>query len=262
MKKTIVHVLPLFCFLMYGSCDEGLFSQMLRVAKDPFPAKPIVYSLKEPHCIQLSWAHDACADSYVLYRSVDSPEPHLEPIYQGVDLHFIDSDLIHEQRYLYALGKIRGHRLFGPYDLVLGVSSSFPQDGFEPNDWRSLATELLDDLTANIFFYAGFDGRWVSDEDWYWVTVPPRRQANILVVQKELVNTSSALFLHVDGDVTVSLVNNMVVPLTNTTHQEQKIRFRISPNPQQFAHAATLLGGRTLVYELQLHSITSLGGGG
>ena len=254
-------MMALSCALFgLSGCGIGLLSDMSRSLDDPVVREPDAESFVTENTITVRWEEDAGTDEFVLFRAVDSISPSYEIVYRGTSLEYADSGLDDGDRYLYALGNTRGTRLFGPSGAVLGVGSDVRRDEYEPNDERESATELSTDLTANIFFFSAYSGATAEDLDWYVVTVPPQRQANIVLVQRNLVGSGfSYMDIYIENESVEPITSGSAIAVPNYEFIEKEIRFRISPNAQRFFSAYSLAGGGLEVYDLSLSSITEIG---
>ena len=241
-----------------SGCAEGLLDQMLRLDRDPEVRAPEVISFEEENLIGVRWKHDPAADSYILHRSLDGAVFNWERIYRGRALGYEDTDVPHGQRRFYRLSVSRGSKVFGPSAEVMGVGSNIRRDDHEPNDTREQATPLGADLSSTLWFFTANNGREISDTDWYRVRVPPRRQANIIVTDR--VNTARDKYIlqYQDGSNVNEVVSGSAFALPNRDYREAEIMVRITPNPQTFYDNLGLAGGKTITYDISLHSITEL----
>lgn len=245
--------------LVLLSCSEGLLSDMLRVNTDPVVELPSVVSFEKEETIEISWNADPGADEYILFRAEDVLLPVYEIIYQGTSLSLTDTDITGEHRYLYTLGKVRGTLLFGPSDPILGVGSNVIQDNLEGNNVKEMAAKLVWDLDANLYYYRSNNGEEIEDYDWYFVTVPPRRKAMIIVTQSGIGSgADSWMEYYLEGHVTETIVNSNAIPIENYSYEEKTFYFLISPNSSEFIGDPTLGGGGLINYRVSLNSIQSL----
>ncbi len=257
--KDLVKIIFFGMSFLFASCTGGLLSSMNRQWKEPVIIAPFVDSFSRENEIEVFWDEDPGADSYVLFRASDSALPAYIEVYKGNALFFQDKGIPTGHRYLYSLGKIRGTKLFGPSEAVLGVGSSTVKDNNEPNDTSQEATELTWDLTSNIFYYSSvLPGISISDTDWYFVNVPPRRQANIVVTQRDLSGEYSYLDMSIESVGITAIKNGVSIGIKNHSHQEESMKFKIIPNPQRFQNDLGLVGGSTEVYDIKVASLTEL----
>ncbi len=250
-------VVIVFCAL--AGCD-GLLDQMGRVLADPNPKAPLAASFVSENRIDLSWDTDAAAEQYILEKAPDALSPTYSVVYQGTGTSFTDTDCTDQARFLYRLSMARGERVFGPSQPVMGVGSAACRDELEPNDAEASATPLEFDRMANLYFYRSYAGLSLQDWDWYWVSVPPRRKANIVITQSGLAGGTLNTFMYfsLKGTLPAVIVNNQAIPVVNSSYETKVFRFKISPNPDEFISDPTLAGGSFINYTVSLLSITGM----
>lgn len=255
-----IRPLIIVVFLLFTlSCSESLLNDMLRANRDPVVELPSVVSFEKEEIIEIRWNADPGAEEYILYRAEDTLTPVYEIVCQGTSLSLTDTDVTDEHRYLYTLGKVRGTELFGPSDPVLGVGSSVIQDNLERNNVKEAAAELVWDLDANLYYYRSNNGEEIEDYDWYFVTVPPRRKAMIIVTQSGMGSgADSWMEYYLEGHVTETIINSNAVSIENYSYDEKNFYFLISPNSSEFIGDPTLGGGGLINYRVSLNSIQSL----
>ncbi len=250
------------CALCVGltGCGDGFLAAMGRIGADPAAVAPRVASFGTEYAISVSWDADPAAEEYILERATDALSPSWSVVYTGAGTSFDDTERTDQVRYLYRLTLTRGSRVFGPSDAVVGVGSAACKDSLEPNDSQDEATPLEYDRTANLYYYRSYAGETVEDTDWYSVSVPPRRIANVVVTQKGLSggSVSTFMYLYVKGSSPVTVMNNVAIPITNTSYETQEFLIRITPNPDQFIADPTLAGGSFIDYTVSLVSITGI----
>jgi hypothetical protein len=234
---------------------------MNRGAEDPSAAAPTVSCFLVENSISISWPPDPNADSYILERADDAASPVYSTMYSGVGLEYVDGSCLDQGRYLYRLSRLRGGCRFGPSVSVLGVASAVCRDALEPNDDEGRATALNYDRAANLHCYSSeFKQNGVhlvlEDADWYSVTVPPRRNANIVLTQEGLAEGSAAtwMYFYQKGQNPHQVVNNSAIPIVNSSYETTTFLFKIFPVPACFAVNG---GGSTIDYRVSLNSITS-----
>jgi hypothetical protein len=254
-----VLVLAACCAALAG-CGDGLFAVLGRVNADPSPTAPCVVSFGTEYSIAVSWPGDNAAEEYILERADDAVNPTWTVAYRGTATSFDDGGRSDQARYLYRLKLARGTKIVGPSASVIGVGSAACRDALESNDLQENATQLDYDRAANLYYYRSYAGDTVEDIDWYSVSIPPRRTANIVVTQQGLGGgaVSTFMFLYVKGNAPVTVINNQAVPIANTSYVTQECLIRISPNPDQFIADPTLAGGSFIDYTVSLVSITGL----
>lgn len=246
--------------LLLVSCSAGFLDQMGRVLADPSPSAPRVSSFVSEYCIDAAWDPDKAAEEYILERADDSVSPSWSTLYRGAATLFSDTTCADQRRYLYRLSMVRGSRVFGPAEAAVGIGSAACRDQLEPNDTEQTATPLDYDRAANLYYYRACSGAVVQDVDWYSVSVPPRRTANIVVTQSGLTGGSvnTYMIFYLKGTAPAVIVNNAAIPITNPAYETRTFLFRISPNPAEFIADPTLAGGSFIDYTVSLFSITSM----
>lgn len=254
-----IQFLIIFLFsLLLLSCSEGLLGDMLRVITDPVVVEPSVTSFEKEETIKITWNADPGADEYILYKAEDAFLPVYEIIYQGPELSVSDTDVNDENLYIYTLGKVRGTKLFGPSDPVLGVGSTVLKDEHETNDKKENSTRLVWDLDANLYYYISHNRSEVKDYDWYHVTVPPNRQANIVLVQNGLVIGNTWMNFSLESQPPEPITNNQAIHIRNTTLEEKTYNFLISPIPEDFYGDPPTSSGSLINYRIFVDSITGI----
>ena len=261
--SSITRVIVLCCAVGAAvSCGGGLLDQMARVASDPFPQSPRVVSFVTENKIDVSWDLDKAAEQYVLERADDSLNPAFAVVYQGTGTSYSDTDCTDQCRYLYRLSKTRGGKTLGPSDFVMGVCSAVCRDALEPNDAEMQASVLTSTLAANLYYYTSFvhqNGAPLvhQDADWYAVSVPPHRIANIVVTQDQLAQGSGNTWMNFyqKGVNSVHIPNGNPITITNYSDVAAvTFLFKIYPEPTAFAANG---GGSLISYTVSLDSITS-----
>lgn len=260
MRRVVVFLAALAAMVL-SSCGDGLLGEMSRKLGDPSLQVPSVSSFVMENRIEVSWSADPNADQYILQRAADSANPIYTVVYSGGATSYDDLNCTDQGRYLYRLVKRRGERSFGPTDAAMGVASSVCRDLLEPNDTESQATSLVSTLAANLFSYSSVAQQngapfVQQDVDWYSVSVPPHRQANIVVTQDGLSGGSmnTWMYFSLKGSNPTQIVNNQAIAVTNYSDTTGTFLFKISPIPSSFAVNG---GGSLITYTVSLNSITS-----
>ena len=247
-----------FAMLVLAGCGPDLLVDLDRVEDDPVVTAPSAASFAAELTIDVSWDTDPGADRYVLERAADAVAPVWAQVYAGIGTALRDTSCADQGRYLYRLTKTRGSRSFGPSAAVLGVGSATRADALEPNDTESLATDLAYDRSANLYYYRSYSAEVVQDRDWYTVTVPPRRIAEIVVTQAGLAATDTYMMFALTGSVPQQIINNAALPIANSAYEARTFAFQIYPNPDEFVAGPSLAGGSTIDYTVSLYRIVSL----
>jgi len=260
--RRVGRALAVLSAALLSSCGDGLLREMSRTLGDPAVALPVVSSFVVENRITLSWTSDANADQYVLQKALDAASPVYSVAYSGTARQFDDLNCTDQGRYLYRLAKTRGGKTFGPWDAVLGIGSAVCRDALEPNDAESAATPLTSTLAANLYYYSSIAQQngapfVQQDVDWYSVSVPPHRQANIVVTQDGLSGGSVNTWMHFyqKGMNPVQIVNNQAIAVKNSSDTAtQTFFFKIYPIPTFFPSNG---GGSLITYAVSLNSMTS-----
>ncbi len=245
--------------LFLVSCSEGLLSDLSRVITDPVVKAPKVVSFTNDDSITVSWDKDPGADEYLLYRTRDLSVPVYDLVYRGTALSFEDTNKAEGYRYLYTLTKVRGTKLFGPSDAVLGVVSGVVLDSLEDNNTKDKASHLEWDLQSNLYYYQSYGNEKLVDYDWYNVTVPPRRKAIIVITQDGLAGGAASWMTYsLEGHSSATVTNGDGIEIPNYTYGEKTFYFRIAPKAVSFVNDLTRGGGSFINYTVSLNQITGL----
>jgi hypothetical protein len=192
-KKTLrsfFSVCSLFA-MFFTSCSAGMFETLNRTSRDPFFEIPSVFSLEERYVIHVTWKEDEAADEYLLYRAKDDLNPVYTLIYRGNEVGYRDVFSIGNslEKYLYRLMKRRGNSVFGDLTTrgkaALGFVSEVEKDTYEPNDILADAIPLsytVLDINSHYFESNAYDGIAIYDQDWFYVDIPAKCNANVLVI--------------------------------------------------------------------------------
>lgn len=252
---TSAFFLLLICFI--AGCSNGLLDELQRPAGDPVIIEPRVISFESENTITISWDEDSAADSYILYCAEDATVPDFSVVYQGTDTEFQHENRSTGIRYLYRLSKMRGSKEFGPSESVLGVGSNTIYDAHEPNNSRDDAVFLEYQIDANIYYFRADGGQSISDEDWYFVEIPPQRTANITVDSLGTPNyiASGDVQFYREGYVPQDITVGGTHSIANTGYETAEFRFRITPKPSEFVASPPAGGGTVKYYRLVLSSV-------
>ena len=228
---VLLSCIPIFFFSCYNNAfDEILFRNM----DDPFDDVPKVDSLATEHTVYLSWKEDDASDSFHLMRSFDSGSLSWSCIYEGCETSFTDKNLADNERYIYRLDKTRGQKYFKGKEYGYGWSSGSIRDCCENNDIKENATFLEYDRICNLTCVGFATGsKEILDEDWFYVTIPPMRQADIVVGQHNLDNSTvgakTNLRIQVSGFDSQSVQHQVAYPIQNTGYETKNFYFKIFP---------------------------------
>lgn len=233
MKRLADFIALAFCMalcLLFSSCSDVFADYALRTYSDPADEVPSADSFREENTVFLDWKEDEGADEYFLYRAVDHQTLNFQLVYRGTGLSYRDTDLNTLSRYVYRLDKSRGTRLFCGTHLAHAYASQVRRDSCEPNDDMSHARHLESDfLYLNSYYGIYHDDYTVRDEDWFFVTVPPRRKAEIVLEQKDLSAGArdTDFFYLVPGNSPCSVSQNIAFDIPNEAYEARKIYFKI-----------------------------------
>lgn len=229
LKLIIVYV------CMLNSCYNNAFNEILfRNINDPFDDVPKADSLSKEHTVYLSWQEDDAADKYYLMRSFDTVPLDWSCVYEGTGTSYTDTDFMDNEKYIYRLDKTRGSKYFKGEKYGYGWSSGTIRDSCEPNDVPEKAAFLEYDRICNLSC-VGFvtDNKEIIDEDWFYVTVPPMRQADIIVGQHNLTDTTRGaetnLRIQLSGLESQSVRHQTAYQIQNTTYETKNFYFKVFP---------------------------------
>lgn len=229
LKLIIVYV------CMLNSCYNNAFNEILfRNINDPFDDVPKADSLSKEHTVYLSWQEDDAADKYYLMRSFDTVPLDWSCVYEGTATSYTDTDFMDNEKYIYRLDKTRGSKYFKGKKYGYGWSSGTIRDSCEPNDVPEKAAFLEYDRICNLPC-VGFvtDNKEIIDEDWFYVTVPPMRQADIIVGQHNLTDTTRGaetnLRIQLSGLESQSVRHQTAYQIQNTTYETKNFYFKVFP---------------------------------
>ena len=168
------------------SCSNLIADVLLRTYDDPFDEVPNADWFSEEKKIVISWTKDEGADEYILLRAEDSVSPQYKQIYRGKGLSFTDTlsnGLNVNQRYLYKLDKIRGTKPFYGQKMAYAYCCDRSRDIYY-NNTEEKKIELTSDIDSLNLYYGRFcDGTVIFEEDYFYVVIPPHRQAELVLEQ-------------------------------------------------------------------------------
>ena len=238
MKKFIYIAITV---LILSSCHNNIFDDILfRTTDDPFYDIPQTDFLTLEHTIFLTWKADDAADTYILMRSLDQSVLNFSCVYEGTETAFTDTSLTDNNRYVYRLDKTRGAKYFEGRTFAFGCSTDCRRDIYEKNDTEADATLLEYDLVCNLPCM-GFitQQNEILDVDWFYVTIPPMRQADIIIGQHNLTNSNTGvqtdLRIQVSGFESQSVNHQVAYPIRNTTYEPKTFYFKIFPERTRIA---------------------------
>lgn len=236
MKKINFILLLSFKILLLFSCKENTFEELIfRTTEDPFYDTPKEDSLLVENTIYISWKKDEAADTFFLMRSLDQNPLYFSCVYEGCETNYADTNLTELKRYIYRLDKKRGKEYFTGENYAYAVSSSCRKDFYEPNDTEQQATFLEYDCICNLTCEKYItSSKTKIDVDWFYVSVPPRRIAEIVLSQKNGLKDNSTnaltnLKIQIPGSESEAVKQNMSIQIKNPSYVTKNICFKIMP---------------------------------
>lgn len=235
MRHIKKFLLLVFMAAYFSSCYDNVFNEELfRTMDDPFYDVPEADSLTTEHTIYLSWKADDASDTFFLMRSFDVASPDWACVYAGNATAYTDKNLSANSKYIYRLDKTRGEKYFEGAGYCYGWSSGTRKDYCEPNDTEQTATFLEYDRICNLPCTGFVTGqKEFLDEDWFYVTIPPMRQAEIVIGQHNLEDTSAGaktnLRIQVAGLESQSVKHLVAYPIKNASYETRDFYFKIFP---------------------------------
>lgn len=256
MDKMLCKSFLLFMFfLILTGCSSGIMDELARPNEDPSFEKPVVKSFDVKDTVLVSWDYDECADEYILERSFDMAIPSYSVVYRGEGTFYHDSGLIDGTCFLYRLIKIRGNKVYSPSIPVYGVSSSLTNDEFEDNNTKGKATLLLSDRQSNIYYYISHDGQQIYDDDWYYVILGPKRQAQIMIDEQEPGFQDATHLSYAVNGIEDVIIDEIEFSIINTEDVTRQIPFVIMPNKAEIMDSIGQTGGAIVSYTIKLMSV-------
>lgn len=251
--------------VLLTGCNPGMYEMLHRSVDDPVIVEPVIESFVESCTIFARWEFDEGADEYILERAEDSPsELVYETVYQGKETAYTDAELEDSKRYIYRLSKRRGKQLFGPSGEVPGVSSLVCRDIYK-NDTMEEASRLETiDYIANIYYYRTYGGLELIDEDWYYIELPPFRQASVVLNDSRVEESDRPTHFDYyeygrDHNPVRQLKDFWII---NNELETKKYYFKLYPSKLQFVGAGIPAGGDIVQYRISIGSIVPVRIGG
>ena len=235
INKYFVFIFLLLIVFCISGCNTNVFQEELfRTTADPVDETPLIDSLSRERTISISWHEDNGADYFRLMRSPDNPTLSFKCIYEGTDINYIDKNFNDNERYVYRLDKIRGTKLFKGKNYAFGYSAVCAEDECEPNNSQTNATLLEYDLTCNLPCVSYITNNESDiDCDWFYVNIPPYRNVEIIITQKDLQDQSilaeTYLYIQEDKKTCEKVFQSGVHVLKNSGYEPKKVYFKIYP---------------------------------
>jgi hypothetical protein len=247
-----------------AGCNPGMYEMLNRIMDDPVIEKPVIKSFLESYTIFASWEYDEGADEYILERAEDVPSQLVyETVYQGTETAYTDGGLEDGKRYIYRLSKRRGKKTFGPSEEVMGVSSLICVIYHNDTMEEALRLETIDYIT-NIYYYRTYGGLELIDEDWYYIELPPLRQASVVVNDSRIEESDRPTHFEYyeygrDHNPVRQLKDFWII---NNEMETKKYYFKLYPTKLQFVGAGIPAGGDLVQYRISIGSIVPVRIGG
>jgi hypothetical protein len=251
--------------LVLAACSPGMYELLTRTMDDPAVVAPVTESFVKSYTISTWWEADAAADEYILERAEDGPAPLAwQTVYRGNGTAYVDGGLGDGMRYIYRLSKRRGKETFGPSAGVIGVSSLVCRDVYR-NDTMEQAVRLESkDYIANIYYYRTYGGLEVIDEDWYYIEIPPFRQASVVVNDSQVAEADQPTHFEYyeygrDHSPVRQLKDFWII---NNELETRRYYFKLYPAKLQFVGVGVPAGGAIVQYRISIGSIIPIRIGG
>ena len=236
MKNSFIKVLGFLTSSLFASCSHNSIEEILfRTTEDPFYDVLQTDSLSLENTVYLTWQEDKASDCFYLMKAEDKKNLVFECIYEGTKSEYTDSDILTDHRYVYRLDKKRGDKLFKGNTFSYGYGCQSRKDMYEDNYAENSASYLEYDLICNLpCVQYVTEGILHTDTDWFYVTVPPRRTAEILLSQKGLSNTSTGtatqLMFQEKGKTSENVKEKTALGISNTSNETKNFYFKIYPD--------------------------------
>ena len=234
-NKAIAYVFFTTLHLLI-SCSNNTFEEILfRSNEDPFYETLITDSLSLENTVFLKWREDENADGFFLMKADDKSNLVFKCIYEGRETAYTDTAVLTDCRYVYRLDKKRGNKYFEGKAYSYGYGCQTRNDLYENNDTEENAALLDNDLICNLPCVQYItEGVLQIDADWFYLPIPPRRTAEILVSQKGLSNTAkgttTSLMFQERGKTSEQIKEKTALCISNSTNRTENFYFKIFPD--------------------------------
>lgn len=243
------YIILLVLVILTAGCSVDPYELLSRTADDPETTEPRVYSFETENQVRIAWDSDDAADSFVLYRDISSNGATEQVVYRGTDTQFIDQNVIDETKYYYRLSKVRGQREFPQSEFVLGVGSNVRQDIYENNDIIEKATFHENVTVANIYYYEGDSGFYLEDNDWYCVSINPRKLLSLTIDNFNNLSNGDIYFALI-GSEPFTITAGAEIQISNYEYHEETYYFQITVNSVNFLDDPLYPGGKIGSYHI------------
>jgi len=244
--------------LALAGCSPGMYGMLHRTTDDPEVVKPIIISFMEPYAILARWDPDPAADEYILERAEDNPASlAYETVYEGADTEYADRELGDGLLYIYRLSKRRGKEVFGPSEEAAGISSLINRSMYTNNTMEQAARLETKDYIANLYYYRTYGGLEIAEEAWYYIDIPPLRQASVVVSDSQVAESDTPTHFEYyeygrDRHPVLHLSGFWII---NPEMETKRYYFMLYPAKFQFITAALPVGGDTVMYRISIGQI-------
>jgi hypothetical protein len=263
MVKHVYTIIVLLIIL--PGCNSGMYEMLHRTKEDPAVTKPVIESFVEAYTIIAWWNADEGADEYILERAEDSPFSLVyQTVYKGGGTEYADQGLEADKRYIYRLSKRRGNKIFGPSDGAPGVSSLLRRDVYRSDTKeKALRLETIDYI-ANLYYYRTYGGLEITSEAWYYIEIPPLRQASVVVndsrVEESDRPTHFEYYEYGRDRYPVRQLKEFWI--INNELETKRYYFMLYPAKLQFVGAGIPAGGDMVQYRISIMNIVPIKIGG
>ncbi|MCR5386864.1 MAG: hypothetical protein K6E69_07060 [Treponema sp.] len=253
-KTNFMLIASIILCTFFTSCENPIGDVLLRTYSDPFDQAPVVDSFSVEKKIFINWDKDEGADEYILMRAEDADNPQFTEVYRGVSLAYTDENLNPSTRYLYSLDKKRGKTNFISKKRGYGYCASRRNDAYK-NNTEKTAIELLADRTNMVLYFGKFcDGTIIKEDDFFYVNIPPGRQAELVLTQLNPTPDTGKFIQLTDNGLPASTFSARSYILKNTGTEWEKRPIMLSLDP----NCITTHGIYMVTYNIELANITKL----
>lgn len=204
-------------------------------ASSVFVQKPVVKSFTAADAIQIEWAVNPEAESYLLYK-YDSPGCITELLeHETADISYTDSSVVNGQFYYYKLAYRISGAVTNKSEYSFGIASSLIKDSYEDNESEDNAVVLYlnNQSNANIYYYKDSIDNILADYDWYYIQVPAYTRYTAVFSSFSSIDNED-LYFNILSQSKVLINENDGFYLDNFTDTPVDIKFQVSVNSANF----------------------------
>lgn len=254
--------IKVFCLIFFLSvftgCNSGMYELLYRTRDDPIIVNPNVISFMESYAIFVNWDADPAADEYLVERAEDfSLGLNFKSVYKGTGTEYKDGGLEDGKLYIYRLSKRRGKEWFGPSTGAVGISSQITRKTYT-NDTMKNAFQLETiDYYSNLYYYLTYGGLELTSEAWYYVDIPPLRQASIVVFDYQTVDVDAGTYFecYIYEQYSFRVPNQKDFWIINNEMVTKRYYFRLYPYKPLFISGFPAAGGGIARYRISIGDI-------